>query len=221
MRKKVAAGFCSLSFIGLLTLVIVSGSLQAQVRKSARPAAYHKYIDPLVDVKDFRTHYYEDGAADASVLFPQSTEEPYPYLDPPGAVVDLVRLGSSGLPLLMDCLSDGRLTNMLFDGNTITRLMRVPVGYVCLDILMGETAGKPSSVPDCADDGLGACMNNGFYFRPDDYYLCSQQNCFLRPWILFVQRRWKTAYIHHLLKVHNPYDLFPAGEYKKFKSSRR
>jgi hypothetical protein len=82
--------------------------------------------------------------------------------------------------------------------------MNVPVGYVCMDILMNVVVGRPVSDPGCSDDGLGACMNNGFYFRPDDYYECSEKNCFLRPWVLVVQRKWRQAYLSHLLKFHNP-----------------
>ena len=112
-----------------------------------------------------------------------SVEGSTPYDRPPDPVVALVRLGTKGFPLLIDCLEDGRLTIIEFDGNTITEAMKVPVGYVCLDILMGTTRGRPTSDPDCADDGLGACMNDGYYFRPDDYYHCVEpaHSCDVRP----------------------------------------
>jgi len=38
----------------------------------------------------------------------------------------------------------------------VSKPMQVPVGYVCLDILIGTTKGRPVHEPDCADDGLGA-----------------------------------------------------------------
>lgn len=200
-------------FVGVLSAIAAAKSATL-----AKTAEYHRYIDPLVDVQDYRVSYFEDGAADASVLFPIDAKPPYSYLQPVNAVAALVRLGNAGVPLLIDCLSDGRITNMRFLGNTITRDMNVPVGYVCLDILMNEVGGKPVSDPECSNDGLGACMNHGFYFRPDDYYLCSGRDCSLRPWVLVVQQTWRRAYLAHHLKVHNPYDSFPAEEYKHLKT---
>jgi hypothetical protein len=159
----------------------------AQQRLST-PAQYAKYMDALLQVKDFGTHYYDDGAADATVLF---LSDKVPWESPRDAVLAFVRLGRASLPLLIDCLDDGRLTAIRFDGNITTRPMNVPVGYVCLDILMGVTRGKPAHEPDCAGDGLGACMETGFYFRPDNYYHCWKGRCFVRPWVFAVQRTWR------------------------------
>jgi hypothetical protein len=189
--------------------------------KLATPTEYHRYIDPLLGVSDFRTQYDEDGAADASVVYPQSGQPPYGYLKPPEPILDLVRLRGRSLPLLIDCLSDGRITTMHFGGNWITKPMKVPVGYVCLDILMNVVVGRPVSDPDCSNDGLGACMNYGFYFRPDDYYECSERDCFLRSWVSVVRRKWKVAYINHRLKFHNPYDTITVDEYKELRTARR
>lgn len=179
-------------------------------------ADYHRYIDPLVQVKDFKVEYYEDGAADASVLFPGQGE----YQMPVDAVVAIAQLRQRSLPVLIDCLSDGRLTNAWFGGNRITARMRVPVGYVCMDLLMGMVPGRPVADPECSDDGLGSCMNEGFYFRPDDYFLCSDQDCNPRPWVLVVQRNWKGMYLAGRIKFRNPYDAFPAEIYQSLKSPK-
>lgn len=186
--------------------------------KLASATDYHRYIDAFLDVKDFGTHYFEDGAADASVLFPEGTHAPYGYLMPAEPVVALLRLRERAFPLLIDCLSDLRVTSVRFDGNNMTRPMNVPLGYVCLDVLMNIAAGKPVSDPECSDDGLGACMKDGFYFRPDDYYGCSERKCMLRPWIAVVQRNWKNQYLAHRLKFRNPYDEIPLEEYKDLRS---
>lgn len=206
--------------IGLLTLacLVLPAWTSAQLGKLTAPAEYHRYIDSLLDVMDFRTYYVEDGAADASVLFPEDSQSPYNFLIPPTPVVALVRLRDRNLPLLIDCLSDSRITSMRFEGNNITRPMKVPLGYVCLDILMNEVHGKPVSDPSCADDGLGACMNNGFYFRPDDYYACTDKDCMQRPWIFVVQRKWRSEYLAHRLKFQNPYDSLPVEEYKELRT---
>ncbi len=208
--------------IGLLTLAFfqLPGCLSAQPGKVAAPAEYHRYIEPLLEVTDFRTQYFEDGAADSTVLFPESSQPPYDYLMPPAPVTALVRLGDRSIPLLIDCLSDRRITSMRFEGNRITQPMNVPLGYVCLDILMNEVSGKPVSDPSCAEDGLGACMNYGFYFRPDDYYACTDKDCMLRPWISVVQRKWKNEYLAHRLRFHNPYDTLRVEEYKELRTVR-
>jgi hypothetical protein len=180
--------------------------------------AYRRSINPLLEVTDFRISYFEDGAADASVLFPESNQKPYEYLMPAEPVAALVRLRDKGVPILIDCLSDGRITRMRFGGNTITQPMNVPVGYVCLDILMQEVQGNQVSGPDCAYDGLGACMKTGFYFRPDDYYRCTERNCLLRPWVLVVQETWRKAYLAHRLRYRNPYDAIPLEEYRELQT---
>lgn len=183
------------------------------------PSEYHKYIDALLTVKDFGTHYSEDGAADATILFPSSGTNP--YARPAEAVIALVRLREKGFPLLIDCLTENRITSLRFDGNRITKAMNVPLGYVCLDIWMQTTWGGPVSDPECADDGLGACMNDGFYFRPDDYSNCWEHECLLRPWVTVVQRNWKRQYVAHRLRFRNPYDLLRIDEYKDLRTRHK
>jgi len=205
----------------MLSCFLLQGWASAATEKLATAGEYHRYIDPLLGVTDFEAHYYEDGAADATVLFPEGTQPPKTHLRPPEPVVELVRLRDRSLPLLIDCLDDGRVTTMRFEGNKITQPMNVPLGYVCLDILMNLVTGKPVSDSECASDGLGACMNLGFYFRPDDYYECSDRDCFLRPWVHVVRRKWKQEYLAHRLRFHNPYDTLPFEEYKEFWTSRK
>jgi hypothetical protein len=205
-------------------LAVLLGLAPAAVAKPAplsRADEYHRLIDPLITVQDYGTRYFEDGAADASVVYPESTEPPYGYREPASAVVDLIRLGRRGLPILVDCLSDARLTKMRFDGNTITQAMDVPVGYLCLDILMSEVRGRPIWEPACDGDGLGVCINDGFYFRPDDYWECRSQQCQPRPWVIVVQQKWRSAYLAHRLRVHNPYDDFPVDEYKPLRTQKK
>jgi hypothetical protein len=75
------------------------------------------------------------------------------------AVVDLKR---SAVPLLIDHLDDRRPTRILFNGRP------TPLSHVALDILSHVV--KPNDklfILDCADDGLGACFQPGYYFRPD------------------------------------------------------
>jgi hypothetical protein len=205
-----------LAFVGTVLLVPVRTIAQ---KRLATNADYHSYIDSLLEVKDFGTHYVEDGAADASVLFP-TERTPIFHLDRPSdEVIVLVQLGNKSIPLLIDCLGDGRLTTVRFNGNMTTKFMNVPVGYVCLDILSTIVKGAPVSERECGFDGLGACMSNGFYFRPDDYWDCLENigRCKVRPWIAVVQRNWKREFLQKRLRFRNPYGgVSPLSEYKEF-----
>jgi hypothetical protein len=136
------------------------------------------------------------------------------------AVIDIFELHSRSFPVLIDCLSDGRITNMEFDGNNTTKQMKVPVGYVCLDMLMAITWGKPVSEPECAADGLGACLNYGYYFRPDDYTNCWKTECDLRPWVKVVQRNWRKQFLAHRLRFFNPYNVMNIEEFKDLETPK-
>lgn len=193
-------------------LLLLTGSVTAEVRRPLSGAEdYRKYIGALVAVADFGIHYYDDGAADESVLFPHTDSNPYER--PRSEVIAMLRLQSRGIPILIDCLSDGRQTSVQFDGNTVSRPIKVPVGYVCLDILMAVARGAPISDTDCSADGLGACMREGFYFRPDDYARCWKSSCELRPWVLVVQRKWRQAFLNKRLRFRNPYEGIDIPEY--------
>lgn len=157
---------------------------------------YVRYVEPILTVTDFGTRYTEDGAGDASVLRRFNGKSPDP-------IMALLRLGPKALPLLIDCLMDGRVTSMRFSGSTVSKPMNVPIGYVCLDVLMGTIRG-PVSEPECADDGMGACMKQEFYFRPDDYSQCWPDFCLPRPWVRVVQENWKRLYQKRKLRFENP-----------------
>lgn len=56
---------------------------------------------------------------------------------------------------------------------------------------MGTTKSTQVHAKDCADDGLGACVNESFYFRPDDYSRCWPHDGLPRPWVRLVQQNWR------------------------------
>ena len=122
-------------------------------------------IEALVKAP-FKTVYHDDGAADATVTAvatPDASRQ-----DAPAQVRGVLDLGPSCLPLLIAHLDDQRLTSATFDGGRFAQApIQVPLGYVCLDILLNATAGQAVHVVGCADDGLGACVRAGYYFRPD------------------------------------------------------
>jgi len=183
----------------LITVLLIAGALHAQSApkcldcglglQQKRSSQYITLIEPLLNVPDFHMHYFDDGAADATVTCPDNCDG-FPLPKPVPAVEALMSHPAKTTPLLIDCLDDSRLTTIQFDGNTTTRPMRVPVGYVCLDILMQRFVTEPIAEYECNTDGLGACTHTNFYFRPDDYTHCSKESCDPRPWVSVVKRNW-------------------------------
>jgi hypothetical protein len=194
MMRAYRAGIVSLNTLILLATCHNPAAQGALSRK----ADYVTYIDSILSVRDFATRYAEDGAADATVLFPSDNK-------PRDPILALVRIGPKSVPLLIDCLADGRTTSVRFGGSTVSKAMNVPLGYVCLDILIGTIKAVPVHVADCADDGLGACVNSGFYFRPDDYSRCWPDHCLARPWVGVVQQNWKRLFLQNRIQFVNPY----------------
>ena len=128
-------------------------------------------IDALVTASELVT-YGEDGAHDATVLalYLQNVDEVIP---PKKEVRDIVALKDKAIPLLIDCLDDTRPTSAIFIGgyNRGKPYTKVPVGHVCLDILIHIAKNLDDNDKDCprGEIELGACIKDGFYFRPDDY----------------------------------------------------
>jgi hypothetical protein len=60
---------------------------------------------------------------------------------------------------------------------------------VCLDVLLSITDERVTHYDDCADDGFGACLKDGFYFRPDVYSKPRAQEK-----VTAVQKKWRSAY---------------------------
>jgi hypothetical protein len=111
---------------------------------------------------DLGSVYFDDGASDGSVTQIGQRIESGPNLKPDARVKAVVDLRGSAIPLLIEHLDDARQTRILFKGKP------VPLGHIALDILTSII--KPNSdvdIPDCGDDGLGACIDPHYYFRPD------------------------------------------------------
>ncbi len=128
-------------------------------------------IDALVTAPELVT-YGEDGAHDATViaLYIRNVDEVIP---PKKEVRDIVALKDKAIPLLIECLDDTRPTSAIFIGGYISGkpYPKVPVGHVCLDILIQIAKNRDSNDKGCprGEAELGACIKDGFYFRPDDY----------------------------------------------------
>ena len=184
-----------IAFVILISfLLTASQTSSAQTHSNNSGTA--QYIDALVSYQNFGRVYVEDGAADGSVT---SSERP------PQAVKNILDLGPKAIPLLIAHLDDTRLTSATFEGGfTWGKPIRVPVGHVCLDILL-HIIGENRHVFDweCGDDGLGACVKKGYYFRPDEYYPVGTSNEYIeRLGVRVAKANWLKAYRRGWLTVH-------------------
>lgn len=205
MRKLILA----FSFFSLASCVS-SSQMQSQtanptpsimpvVNSAKSPApANGNLIDALVNAPDLVT-YGEDGAHDATVLalYLQDVDEVVP---PKKEVRDIVALKGKAIPLLIDCLDDTRPTSAIFIGGYVSRkpYPKVPVGHVCLDILIHVSKNLDDNDKNCprGESELGACIKDGFYFRPDDYTNLGQE----RPIVRIVKANWLKAYRNRRVK---------------------
>jgi len=159
--------------------------------KTSTPST-ENLIDALVNAPELVT-YGEDGAHDATVLalYLQNGDEVVP---PKKGVRDIVALKGKAIPLLIGCLDDTRETSAIFIGGYVSGkpYPKVPVGHVCLDILIHISKNLDDNDKNCprGEIELGACIKDGYYFRPDDYTNIGQE----RPIVRIVKANWLKAY---------------------------
>ena len=133
--------------------------------------------------------YYDDGAADASIVQTEYDSETHRTIIKSGVPSRIIQNGDESLLMLIDNLDDMRLSRSTFNGRA------VPVGYLCLDILCFMVDHlNPMFVPDCCDDGLGACYKKGFYFRPDAHVRNGQAVAEAPAIMKVVKANWIKAY---------------------------
>jgi hypothetical protein len=182
-----------------VSLLASLGFSQIIADAGAKPASRSRYIDTLVSAPKLVT-YSNDGAADATVTEVGSNamgivENPIP------SVRDIVNLGANAIPLLIAHLDDTRPTSAIFDTN---RPRTVPIGYVCLDILTHIIQARGILIEDCADDGLGACIRPGYYFRPDAYTRQGKRYV-AHSDVRHVKLKWRQAYLKGLARFQYPH----------------
>jgi hypothetical protein len=200
--------FMALAFV-VSVAAIPSQTLRAQDRLADK-AQYQAYIDPLVTVKDFGIDFSDSGAADVSIVQPFHWDSFHhiQYDRPPDAVIALAALAAKAVPLLIDCLDDGRLTAARFSRTSDNTSMNVPVGYLCMDILNTVIEDERIKPQECNRDGLGWCIHDGFYFRPDAFDCKDRHNCTPLPVVTLVQRNWRQEFVQfgNSMRFDNQFD---------------
>lgn len=157
----------------------------------------NRYIDALVSAQSL-VAYSDDGAADATITNVGANNSGI-VENPTPEVRAIVKLGEKAIPLLIAHLDDTRQTSATFGRNNV----RVPVGHVCLDILTHIIKAPRTLIEDCADDGLGAWVREGYYFRPDAY--ARKGSRFIaRPEVSRVKANWQRAYRKGNIKYQYP-----------------
>ncbi len=178
-------------FILFLIGVFVSTGNAAPARTNDDPVA------ALLNAP-LTTIYHDDGAADATVMViptPDSSQE-----TAPPKIRAILDLGPRCIPLLIAHLDDHRLTKTRFEGGAFRNApIQVPLGHVCLDILLHVTKGRGVLIEDCPDDGLGAGIRPGYYFRPDVLHGHGGIAAMRR-----VKARWRQAYKAKHIKFEYP-----------------
>jgi hypothetical protein len=136
-------------------------SLLALLILAACGTVSHGPIDRLA-AEQLPVSYVNDGAGDATVMN-LGADSDGAVTEPPPALRDLVLAGERSVPLLIECLQDTRKTTATYGPAAVDK---VPLGFVCLDVLVHVVRG-PVHVEDCAYDGMGACVQEAYYFMPD------------------------------------------------------
>ena len=199
-RKPLRNLLALFAFCILTALLFCPEILLAQKNRTSNR---NDHVDALVVAPTLVT-YVDDGAADMSVVDAGTNRNGY-IVDPIPAVKNMVELGPSAIPILIAHLDDTRPTSAKFFhyvGPT-EKYESVPVGHVCLDILMNIVDAPKIITKECGDDGLGACIERGYYFRPDAYV--KKGNSFLaRPEVLRTKANWERANRRRWLRFRYP-----------------
>ncbi len=134
---------------------------------NAAPARGNEDLITALLNASLTTFYSDDGAADATVTA-LATSDPS-HQTTSKEVRAILDLGPRCIPLLIAHLDDRRLTKARFSGGAFRNApIQVPLGHICLDILLHATKGRTIHIENrWWDDGLGVGFQPKFYFRPD------------------------------------------------------
>jgi len=124
-----------------------------------------KRSGPLVSelrTADYPVTYINDGAGDESVLNTAHYSGGR-HKECRKALSDMIALRKDAIPLLIAHLDDRSPTTARYQQK---EGLLVPFGFVCLDLLI-QITDSPANIRDCAQDGMGACIQKPYYFMPD------------------------------------------------------
>ncbi|MBX7171312.1 MAG: hypothetical protein K1X72_10165 [Pyrinomonadaceae bacterium] len=189
-------------------------ALELQVQETPAPVtknvitpenkAKPNLIENLINAPEL-INYGEDGAMDSSVLKLYIIDDGTTTA-PVKEVADIVALREKAIPLLIEHLDDNRPTSATFSGGYLRngQRVKVPVGHICLDILLNIVDHSFYFDKNCEiETRLEGCIKDGFYSRPDDYWILGENdsNNFLeRPIVRIVKANWKKAFKQGRLK---------------------
>jgi hypothetical protein len=173
-----------------------SETLAVTFAKTSNPSN-EKLIDALVAAPNLYVKYVEDGAADNSVLAIYEDGSGNVTNQIAKEVKDIIALRDRAIPLLIEHLDDTRPTTATTSqgGYLTDRAIRVPVGHICLDILINIVGVNNKLIYNKEiGGGFGGGIKDGFYFRPDDYRVINDDKFIERAIVRIVKANWQKAY---------------------------
>ena len=173
-----------------------SGKQRAPMSNRNSTLSNENLVDALVASQNLYVEYVEDGAADGTVLALYPDVNGIPTNTIAKEVKDIVALHNKAIPLLIAHLDDNRPTSAVtYGGGYLTdKHIRVPVGFICLDILINIIGVNNKLVfSEEENGGFGSEVNDGYYFRPDDYRVLGD-HFIERPIVRIVKANWQKAY---------------------------
>ncbi len=178
------------------TITSTASELPTVILSKTSTPSNEKLIDALVAAPNLYVRYVEDGAADSSVLALYENGNVNVAHPIAKEVKDVVALRDKAIPLLIEHLEDTRPTSatVLLGGYLTDKPVRVPVGFVCLDILINIIGNNKLIFVEEPSDGFGGEVKDGYYFRPDDYKVYSDGKFKERPIVRIVKATWQKAY---------------------------
>jgi hypothetical protein len=154
-------------------------------------------LDRVLQLKSLGNVYFEDAAADGSVVMIPPT-----YRAARPEIIPLLACEARAAEVLVEHLDDTRLTSARFKGGAHwSHPIRVPLGVLCLDVLISLSPfGSPVRDPKTEnDDGLGAGVRAEYYFRPDDFDIKVGRYA-PKAHVLAVKEAWQKALREGILR---------------------
>jgi len=153
-----------------------------------------------------RTIYVEDGAADGHILLVKDDEN----------IKNILACKNKAIPILIDNINNKTESLVCFRGGIDeTVIIPVTVGFIAQDILLNSNGwDKDITYSDCNDDGLGACVKNEYYFRPDRFFINDTKQISDR--VKQVKNNWLEAYKNNKFGFVSPEWYYKSDSYSGF-----
>ena len=176
--------------------VTASRAGAAQSKSSDSPETTDTLLSKLAEEPNLGIVYIDDGSGEGTVV----------DQTPNTVVRQIVALGSPAIPILIAHLDDKRSTSALYKGGKYRNdPVRVPLGFVVLDILMQISKDTGALYVNghkhCEFDGMGACIKARYYAKPDVFLSRDPSS---EKKVENLKAAWAAAYHRGVVKFEKP-----------------